>query len=167
MSRLLLEGSIVLSTEPHAFTLSNRYLDSHCSSCANAASMSPFMRCSGCSTLRYCNTVSCRPLARQPVYHEQTCQKADWSMHKPECSALQRWAKAAPSAELGIPNDAVRCLGRILWQMRSKGLDSGWVSHLVIMFLVRRPLTYIYSQRRYKQCNFVGTLRYQLHALCC
>lgn len=55
---LLLEGSIILSVEPHVFVLSNQYLDSHCGSCANTAPMSPLMRCSGCGTLRYCNNVS-------------------------------------------------------------------------------------------------------------
>ena len=72
----------------------------------------------------------------QLIHPQQSCQKADWSLHKPECSALQKWAKAAPSATLGVPNDAVRCLGRILWQMKSSGLDSGWVSRLVSMFSV-------------------------------
>ncbi|KAN0085790.1 hypothetical protein V8E55_006924 [Tylopilus felleus] len=111
-------GSIVLSIVPHVFVLSNQYLDSHCSSCAKAASTSPFMRCSGCGKLRYCST---------------SCQKADWSLHKPECSALKRWDETAPSAELGVPNDAVRCFGRILWRMKSKGLDSGWTKEIQAM----------------------------------
>ncbi|KAI9568086.1 hypothetical protein HD554DRAFT_2102896 [Boletus coccyginus] len=111
-------GSIILSIAPHVFVLSNQYLDSHCSSCAKAESTSPLMRCSGCGTLRYCNS---------------GCQKADWSLHKPECNALQRWAKTAPFAALGVPNDAVRCLGRILWQMKSKGLDSGWSKEIQAM----------------------------------
>ncbi|KAH0834774.1 hypothetical protein J3R83DRAFT_10373 [Lanmaoa asiatica] len=115
-------GSIILSIEPYVFVLSNQYLDSHCSSCANATSISPLMRCSSCGMLRYCNS---------------SCQKADWGLHKPECGALQRWAKTAPSAALGVPNDAVRCLGRILWQMKSKGLNSRWVSHLVPTFFYK------------------------------
>ncbi|KAG9311785.1 hypothetical protein JVU11DRAFT_8031 [Chiua virens] len=35
---LPLEGSVILSVEPHVFVISNQYLDSHCSSCAKAAS---------------------------------------------------------------------------------------------------------------------------------
>lgn len=54
----LFAGSIIMAIQPHVFVLSNRYLDSHCSSCVNSASTSSLMRCSGCGTLRYCNSVS-------------------------------------------------------------------------------------------------------------
>ena len=91
----------------------------------------------------------------QLIHPPQSCQKADWSFHKPECSALQRWAKAAPSDALGVPNDAVRCLGRVLWQLKSRGLDSGWVSHPVSVFFV---LMCFFSQKKYRQCNPVGFL---------
>ncbi|KAG6379628.1 hypothetical protein JVT61DRAFT_10144 [Boletus reticuloceps] len=111
-------GSVILSIDAHVVVLSNQHLDSHCSSCAKAASTSPSMRCSGCGTLRYCNS---------------GCQKADWSLHKHECKALKRWAETAPSAALGVPNDAVRCLGRILWQMKSNGLNSGWSKEIQTM----------------------------------
>ncbi|KAG8216403.1 SET domain-containing protein [Butyriboletus roseoflavus] len=67
------------------------------------------------------------------LWDTKSCQKADWKLHKIECSALQRWAKTAPSAALGVPNDAVRCLGRILWQMKSKGLNSGWSKEIQAM----------------------------------
>jgi len=83
----------------------------------------------------------------QHIHPQQGCQKADWSLHKPECNALQRWAKTAPSAALGVPNDAVRCLGRILWQMKSKGLDSGWVSHLMTVFFVH-PIAHVHLQSK-------------------
>ncbi|KAF9236037.1 hypothetical protein BU15DRAFT_50600 [Melanogaster broomeanus] len=111
-------GTVVLSIEPHAFVLSNQYLDSHCSSCAKAASTSPLMRCSGCTKVWYCNN---------------SCQKADWNLHKRECSALQKWAKAAPSDVLAVPGDAVRCLCRILWQIKSKGLSSDWSKEIQAM----------------------------------
>ncbi|KAF9226289.1 SET domain-containing protein [Gyrodon lividus] len=104
-------GAVILSVEPHLFVLSNQHLDSHCSSCAKVASTAPLMRCSGCTAVWYCNS---------------SCQKADWNLHKRECNALQKWAKAAPSAALAVPTDAVRCLGRILWQIKSRGLDSDW-----------------------------------------
>ncbi|KIK95837.1 hypothetical protein PAXRUDRAFT_826610 [Paxillus rubicundulus Ve08.2h10] len=111
-------GTVILSVEPHSFALSNQHLDSHCSSCAKATSTSPLMRCSGCATVWYCNN---------------SCQKTDWNLHKRECSALQTWAKAAPSDALAVPSDAVRCLGRILRQIKSKGLDSDWSKEIQAM----------------------------------
>ncbi|KAM6501854.1 SET domain containing protein [Amanita muscaria] len=45
-------------------------------------------------------------------------------MHKLECVALQSWAKTAPSAEVAIPSDAVRCLGRVLWRQKKSGGES-------------------------------------------
>jgi hypothetical protein len=48
-------------------------------------------------------------------------------MHKFECTAIQNWASTAPSTELAIPSEAVRCLGRIAWTQRTKGLGSAWV----------------------------------------
>lgn len=65
---LFLQGSTILSIDPHVFVLSNQYLDSHCSSCAKAASTSPLMRCSGCGTLRYCNNVSFRTLRQGNLF---------------------------------------------------------------------------------------------------
>lgn len=84
-------------------------------------------------------------------------------MHKPECPALQKWAKTAPSAALSIPNDAVRCLGRILWRMRSKGLDSGWVSRPELTFPVHPSLICVFSPRKYKRCDTVGVAQSRLH----
>lgn len=145
----LLQGSIILSIAPHVFVLSNQYLDSHCSSCANVASTSPFMRCSGCGTLRYCDSVSSpASVPTRLVHPHQSCQKADWGFHKSECKALQRWAETAPSSELGTPNDAVRCLGRILWRMKSKGLDSGWVSPPYPCPSCVQSLIWIFSQKK-------------------
>lgn len=40
---------------------------------------------------------------------------------------MQKWAAAAPSTDVAIPSDAVRCIGRMLWNMQKKGLDSAWV----------------------------------------
>lgn len=146
------------------FVLSNQYLDTHCSSCAKVASASPFMRCSGCGTPRYCNTVSFPVLtAGHLVHREQSCQKADWNLHKPECSALQRWAKTAPSAALGVPNDAVRCLGRILWRMKSKGLDSGWVSPSYSWSSYIQSFIYLLSQRNCKKCILVSVPHCRFH----
>ncbi|KAG1733445.1 hypothetical protein EDB19DRAFT_1222044 [Suillus lakei] len=103
-------GSVIISLRPHSFALASRYLDSYCSSCA-AASNSGLLRCTGCRTVWYCNT---------------TCQTNDWSLHRLECPALRKWAKSAPSKNLSVPSDAVRCLGRILWQKKKEGFDSSW-----------------------------------------
>ncbi|KAG2144131.1 uncharacterized protein EDB93DRAFT_1153800 [Suillus bovinus] len=107
---LIKAGSVILSVRPCSFAIASRYLDSHCSSCA-ATSHSGLLRCTRCRTVRYCNT---------------TCQTNDWSLHRLECSALMKWAKSAPSKSLSIPSDAVRCLGRILWQKKKEGFDSSW-----------------------------------------
>ncbi|KAJ8587364.1 SET domain-containing protein [Rhizopogon salebrosus TDB-379] len=103
-------GSIIISLRPHSFALASQYLDSHCSSCS-AAPNSSLLRCTKCRTIWYCNT---------------TCQTNDWPLHRLECSALGRWATSAPSKHLSVPSDAVRCLGRILWQKKKKGFDSSW-----------------------------------------
>ncbi|KAG2035155.1 hypothetical protein BDR03DRAFT_868689 [Suillus americanus] len=107
---LIKAGSVIISLRPYSFALASRCLDSHCSSCA-AASNSGLLRCTGCHTVRYCNT---------------TCQTNDWSFHRLECSALRKWAKSAPSKNVSVPSDAVRCLGRILWQKKKEGFDSSW-----------------------------------------
>ncbi|KAH7907614.1 hypothetical protein BJ138DRAFT_1159733 [Hygrophoropsis aurantiaca] len=108
-------GSILISVKPHVYVLSNQYLDSHCSSCSAPASSSGLKKCTRCQTIRYCNLA---------------CQANDWSLHKSECSALQRWAKNAPSEDLAIPSDAIRCLGRILWKRKKRGFDSPWAQEI-------------------------------------
>ncbi len=62
----------------------------------------------------------------------QACQTKDWSLHKRECIALQRWSASAPSADVSIPNDAVRCIARILWTSQKKGVNSLWVRALSV-----------------------------------
>jgi len=48
-------------------------------------------------------------------------------VHKEECKACIRWAKNSTPAG-GIPGDAIRCLGRLLWTTKVKGSGSVWVS---------------------------------------
>ncbi|KAG0692903.1 hypothetical protein DFH29DRAFT_816975 [Suillus ampliporus] len=108
--KLIKAGSVIISLRPHSFALARQYLDSNCSSCS-AAPNSGLLRCTGCRTVWYCNT---------------TCQTNDWPLHRLECSALRNWAKLAPSKNLSVPSDAVRCLGRILWQKKKEGFDSTW-----------------------------------------
>ncbi|KAI6010140.1 hypothetical protein EDC04DRAFT_2770593 [Pisolithus marmoratus] len=92
------EGDIVLSLRPHVFTLSTMYLDSHCSGCAGSPA-SGLKRCTGCRKVWYCTS---------------TCQNNDWPIHKFECTAIQNC-------------DAVRCLGRIMWQIKRKSAGNIWI----------------------------------------
>ncbi|KAF9458385.1 hypothetical protein BDZ94DRAFT_1226398 [Collybia nuda] len=108
-------GDIVLAAKPHIAALSNQYLDSYCSNCFGPAPESGLKRCTTCRTVWYCNS---------------TCQTKDWAQHKRECVALQEWSKSAPSAELSIPSDAVRCLGRMLWKMQKQKIDSNWTMEI-------------------------------------
>ncbi|KIP05657.1 hypothetical protein PHLGIDRAFT_73889 [Phlebiopsis gigantea 11061_1 CR5-6] len=105
----LTPGSIVLSLRPRVSVLSTPNLEFYCSYCAGPALDTSLRRCTGCRIVRYCDS---------------SCQNSDWYIHKSECQALQRWASSAPSADVGVPSDAVRCLGRTLWTMQKKGLDS-------------------------------------------
>ncbi|KAI0646366.1 SET domain-containing protein [Trametes meyenii] len=111
-------GSVVMAVVPHATVLSSQYLDQYCSACAAPPPVSGLKRCPKCKTVYYCN---------------QLCQNRDWTQHKHECSALQKWAAAAPSQEMSVPGDAIRCLGRILWTSRKEGLDSPWAKEIRMM----------------------------------
>ncbi|KAI0777740.1 SET domain-containing protein [Trametes elegans] len=111
-------GSVILSITPHVRVLSTPYLDQYCSSCAAPGSEAGLRRCPKCKTVYYCN---------------QECQKRDWAWHKRECSALQSWASTAPSQDLSVPGDAIRCLGRILWGSQKEGLDSNWATEIRMM----------------------------------
>ena len=44
-------GAIIISTRPHVYALSIRYLPSHCSSCTSEAGT----RCGQCRTVHYCS----------------------------------------------------------------------------------------------------------------
>lgn len=46
-------------------------------------------------------------------YCDRTCQKAAWTEHKSECSAIRNYGKA--------PNESIRLASRILWRMRRDG----------------------------------------------
>ncbi|KAK0473758.1 hypothetical protein IW261DRAFT_1503300 [Armillaria novae-zelandiae] len=100
-------------------------LDGYCSACFGVAPPSGLKRCTQCRSVWYCDS---------------TCQTRDWSVHKHECTSLQRWSKAAPSDDLSIPSDAIRCMGRILWKKQRKGLDSVWTRELDAMQSHRKNL---------------------------
>jgi SET and MYND domain-containing protein len=54
-------------------------------------------------------------------------------MHKKECAAMQRWAAGAPSLDVAIPAEPIRCLGRVLWGKQKRGLDSTWTHEIDAM----------------------------------
>ncbi|KAL6299437.1 hypothetical protein BKA93DRAFT_742312 [Sparassis latifolia] len=111
-------GSVLFFRKPHVSVLSTSCIDTHCSSCCEPAPDSGLRRCTRCRSVWYCGI---------------KCQNSDWSLHKNECIALQRWATSAPSPELAIPSDAIRCLGRILWSAQKEGLDSLWTREIYTM----------------------------------
>ncbi|KAF8920146.1 SET domain-containing protein [Mucidula mucida] len=117
-------GTLLLSVAPHAAVLSTDKLDSHCSCCFEAPP-SGLKRCAKCHHVWYCDSA---------------CQTKDWSLHKRECIALQRWSASAPSADVSIPNDAVRCIARILWTSQKKGVNSLWSRQIQSMQSHRRDL---------------------------
>lgn len=107
-------GDILLSLKPHVAALSNEHINSHCSKCFGPGTT--LRRCTSCRIVHYCDS---------------KCQSADWHVHKHECLALQKWAAAAQDAKSSSPgsppNDAIRCLGRILWRKQKLGFESVWV----------------------------------------
>ncbi|KAI6142865.1 hypothetical protein BKA82DRAFT_142041 [Pisolithus tinctorius] len=117
-------GDVILSLRPHVFTLSTTYLDSHCSGCAGSP-VSGLKRCTGCRKVWYCTS---------------TCQNNDWPTHKLECTAIQNWSAEAPSDKVSVPSDAVRCLGRILWRIRRRGVGSIWVKEIQAMQSNRKSI---------------------------
>ncbi|KAL1743961.1 hypothetical protein HDZ31DRAFT_83068 [Schizophyllum fasciatum] len=118
-------GSVILTSKPHISVLSNKKLASYCSSCFEEASEAGLKRCAQCRVVHYCNS---------------ECQSKDWWAHKRECTALQEWAKHAPSADVSVPSDAVRCLARWLWKRQKKGPESEWARQLAAMQSNRRSM---------------------------
>ncbi|TFY67160.1 hypothetical protein EVG20_g4044 [Dentipellis fragilis] len=102
-------GSIVLALKPHIHVLATRNLDSFCSACVSPAPEAGLKRCTRCKVVSYCGAA---------------CQNGDWTIHKKECAAIQRWAAGAPSPDVAIPAEPIRCLGRVLWKRQKEGLKS-------------------------------------------
>ncbi|EJF63742.1 SET domain-containing protein [Dichomitus squalens LYAD-421 SS1] len=118
-------GEIILSIIPHVFVLSTPNLEYYCSACAAPAATAGLKRCPKCKTVRYCNS---------------DCQNRDWAWHRRECNALQKWAASAPSSDVAIPGEPVRCLGRIMWGSQKEGLDSVWAQEIRMMHSNRNSL---------------------------
>ncbi|KAF9819678.1 hypothetical protein IEO21_01943 [Rhodonia placenta] len=111
-------GTVLLAVKPHAAVLSTPYLDSYCSFCCGPTPSAGLKRCTRCKTVWYC---------------DHKCQSDDWPSHKNECSALQKWASTAPSQDVSIPSDVIRCLGRILWTQCEKGSSDHWSKEINMM----------------------------------
>ncbi|KAI0938789.1 hypothetical protein AcV5_000393 [Taiwanofungus camphoratus] len=111
-------GTVLMSIRPHVSVLSTSYLDSYCSFCCGPSSAEGLKRCTRCRVFWYCGV---------------TCQNNDWPLHKCECVALQQWASSAPSPDLSVPGDAIRCLGRLLWSRQKEGLGSTWAREISMM----------------------------------
>ncbi|KAI0088827.1 SET domain-containing protein [Irpex rosettiformis] len=97
---------------PRVIALTTSALASFCSHCSGPPQHGALKRCTRCRAIWYCDA---------------ECQNKDWAYHKTECEALQRWATMAPSPELSVPSDAIRCLGRVLWDRQKKGPESEFV----------------------------------------
>ena len=127
-------GTVIFSTKPYVSVLSSKQLDSHCTACASPRSETGTLKvCTKCRIVRYC---------------DPSCQLADWPYHKAECEAMIRWAKVTPDGEQRqesvepkgersadnqnsygsspIPNEAIRCLGRIICRRKREGSNK-WV----------------------------------------
>ncbi|KAH9924151.1 SET domain-containing protein [Fomitopsis serialis] len=104
-------GSVITAVKPYVSVLSTPYLAEFCTNCSSAPKPpAKLKRCTRCRVVWYC---------------EDKCQTIDWSVHKYECRALQKWEESAPSSAK-VPSDAIRCLGRIVWGFKLQGLDSEW-----------------------------------------
>jgi len=138
-------GDVLLSVKPNVAALSVQHLEDYCSSCFGPGS-APLKRCTICKVVFYCDSVGLKYGSVLYFYlisnlSLQKCQSADWTFHKQECVALQRWvsnlsaAAAESSSSLSdsspplprAPNDAIRCLARILWRRQKMGDASVWV----------------------------------------
>ncbi|KAF7313995.1 hypothetical protein HMN09_00558000 [Mycena chlorophos] len=120
-------GQTILALPPYAAALSTANLSSYCSACTKpkpASGSSPLKRCTQCRIVHYCDAA---------------CQTADWALHKLECVALRRGGPPSEDVEgetssgALIPNDAIRCLARMMWRRKKKGLESDWSKELDAM----------------------------------
>ncbi|CAA7268850.1 unnamed protein product [Cyclocybe aegerita] len=138
-------GEVLFSIRPHVAALSNDHLEGYCSNCFGPGSGS-LRRCTACKIVHYCDSA---------------CQSADWSLHKQECAAVQRWS----SSNLGtIPGDAIRCLGRILWRRQKRERESIWAREIDAMESHRTSLSkdpnsrdsQVYTQLAHAIVRFIG-----------
>jgi SET and MYND domain-containing protein len=70
---LLPKGEIVFSNAPFSWLLRGDYSGSRCGTCFKTPKSSNLLLCAKCKSIQYCSA---------------TCQRADWSQHKSECSKM-------------------------------------------------------------------------------
>ncbi|KAF8960017.1 hypothetical protein BDZ97DRAFT_1355582 [Flammula alnicola] len=144
-------GDVLLSLKPHVAALSNKNLEEHCSTCFAPKSGS-LRRCTGCKVLYYCDA---------------KCQSRDWTFHRQECTAIQRWSSSlqrSGSDSLVIPGDAIRCLARIVWRKQKLGHDSVWAREIDALQSHRTSLnkdpnsqeSQMYAQLAHALVHFLG-----------
>ncbi|WWC91972.1 uncharacterized protein L201_006925 [Kwoniella dendrophila CBS 6074] len=150
--KLIKPGSIILKVKPTISTLQNQHLKRICHGCfLTAEERSIYVsqnererlekkmrgelklklnRCASCKVLHYCS---------------KECQISDWSLHKHECVALQRFRKMYYNTYPNHPskndsddltwtdpsNETVRALARIIWKRKDErdkngGKDGLW-----------------------------------------
>lgn len=68
---------------------------------------------------------------------------------------MQRWAAGAPSPDVAIPAEPIRCLGRVLWGKQKRGLDSVWVRVGQVQFRIILSLFTLLRRARWMPCNLV------------
>jgi hypothetical protein len=67
---------------------------------------------------------------------------------------MRRWAAGAPSPDVAIPAEPIRCLGRVLWGKQKRGLDSVWVRCRTTL-AITCSLMYYSRRVRWTRCNLV------------
>ncbi|CAL8317952.1 unnamed protein product [Boreogadus saida] len=90
-------GDLIFSCPAYSFVLSAKERGSYCEYCFNRKE--GLARCGKCKKACYCNA---------------TCQRADWSMHKLECSSMVAYG---PN---WCPSETVRLVARILAAMKTQ-----------------------------------------------
>jgi hypothetical protein len=126
--------------------LSTRCLPSHCSYCHVEGPPSALKRCGKCKVVCYDSPVSfIISMSHDPLIPIafQVCQRNDWEKHKQECSAITRWMASGSGGPSGnnadntsVPMEAIRVLGRLLWEMERLGPSSSWVCFSAPTFVI-------------------------------
>ncbi|KAF9519864.1 hypothetical protein BS47DRAFT_1481760 [Hydnum rufescens UP504] len=118
-------GSTILLLPPLVNVLSTRCLPSHCSYCHVEGPPSALKHCGKCKVV---------------CYDSPVCQRNDWGKHKQECHAITRWMASGSGGPSGnkadntsVPTEAIRVLGRLLWEMERSGPGSSWSQEIAHM----------------------------------
>ncbi|XP_078264966.1 histone-lysine N-methyltransferase SMYD1b isoform X2 [Rhinoraja longicauda] len=89
-------GDVVFAEPAYAAVVFDNLTHHVCHGCFKK--QAKLQRCGQCKFAHYC---------------DRTCQKAAWTDHKSECSAIRNHGKA--------PSESIRLASRILWRMRREG----------------------------------------------